>query len=99
MRSISILAILLTLAFSAAASPTINQDKREPAGGGPSIISPPSIFVLTGCFCFRPLLSNFSIQLLTQAAMPIGNNRHRYEWLQKFKEPEREISSQGKDYV
>ncbi|KAH9014617.1 hypothetical protein EDB83DRAFT_2321491 [Lactarius deliciosus] len=27
------LAVLLTLAFSAAASPTINQDKREPAGG------------------------------------------------------------------
>ncbi|KAH9019106.1 hypothetical protein EDB84DRAFT_1442229 [Lactarius hengduanensis] len=33
MRSISFLAILLTLVFSAAASPTINQDKREPGGG------------------------------------------------------------------
>ncbi|KAI9450465.1 hypothetical protein BJY52DRAFT_176630 [Lactarius psammicola] len=34
MRSISLLAILLTLAFFAAASPIIDQDKREPGGGG-----------------------------------------------------------------
>ncbi|KAH9047020.1 hypothetical protein EDB83DRAFT_2404452 [Lactarius deliciosus] len=54
MRSISFLAILLTLAFSAAASPTINQDKREPAGGGASVVSPPSFFVLTGYFAFVP---------------------------------------------
>ena len=41
MRSISLLATLLTLAFFAAASPAIVQDKREP---GSSVISPPPLF-------------------------------------------------------
>ncbi|KAH8993728.1 hypothetical protein EDB92DRAFT_1853030 [Lactarius akahatsu] len=93
MCSINLLAILLMLTFSAAVSPTMNQDKREPAGGGPLVVFPPSIIVLTSCFCFRPLLSNFPIQLLTQAPMLIGNNHHRCEWLQKFREPERQMSS------
>ncbi|KAI9439093.1 hypothetical protein H4582DRAFT_114099 [Lactarius indigo] len=32
MRSISLLALVISLAFLAAASPTIDQDKREPGG-------------------------------------------------------------------
>ncbi|KAH8992958.1 hypothetical protein EDB92DRAFT_1855894 [Lactarius akahatsu] len=81
MRSISFLAILLTLAFSATASPTINQDKREPAGGGASVVSPPSFLSL--------------LALLTQVPMPIGNDCHRCQWLQKFMESEREIDVGG----
>jgi len=72
MRSISVLTILLSLAFFAAASPTIDQDKREPGqGGGPSVVSP--LFPRFFCPYWLSLLSSPTTQFPDTAAAPGGN--------------------------